>query len=151
MRRFTPLLAFAALLAAAPASATDDDLRTVAGMAQHNRVLLVFAPSMRDPRLETQRQIMARFAAGALARDLVLVQVSEGRVLGAHDNDRKLRRKFQTPAQRYRTLLIGKDGKVAMDSVGPIDERQLRATIDAMPMRQEEIRRAKTGQGPIRD
>jgi ethanolamine ammonia-lyase small subunit len=40
-------------------------------MAQHNRVLLVFSPSMRDARLEAQRQTMARFAsnrAGARSR-----------------------------------------------------------------------------------
>jgi hypothetical protein len=146
MRRFSflPPLALA-LVAATPAAATDDDLRSVAGMAQHNRVLLVFSPSMRDSRLEQQRQIMARFAAGALARDLILVQVSEERVLGAHDDDRKLRRHFRTPAPRYRTLLIGKDGQVAIDTAAPIDEQHLQAAIDAMPMRQEEMRRAKAG------
>jgi hypothetical protein len=102
---------------------------------------------MRDKRLEAQRAIMARFAAGASARDLVFVQVSEERVIGAHDNDRKLRRRFGTPAPRYRTLLIGKDGKVAIDSAAPLDEQHLEAAIDAMPMRQDEIRRAKAGQG----
>jgi hypothetical protein len=138
-------------LLAAPAFATDADLRSVAGMAQHNRVLLVFSPVMRDARMERQRQIMARFAADALSRDLVFVQVSEGKVLGAHDEDRKLRRRFQTPAPRYRTLLIGKDGKVAVDAAGPLDERQLRATIDGMPMRREEMRRAKAGEGRTAD
>ncbi|MDO6413460.1 DUF4174 domain-containing protein [Sphingomonas sp. BIUV-7] len=152
MRRFSPFAALLlALAASVPAAATDDDLRSVAGMAQHNRVLLVFAPSMRDGRLEAQRQAMSRFAAGALARDLVIVQVAEGKVIGAHDVDRKLRRRFTTPAPRFRALLIGKDGRVAIDSATPLDEHRLQAAIDAMPMRQEEVRRAKAGEGVARD
>ncbi|QJU59470.1 DUF4174 domain-containing protein [Sphingomonas sp. AP4-R1] len=151
MPRFLFPAALSLFLAAAPALATDSDLRSVAGMAQHNRVVLVFSPTLRDPRLQTQRQIMARFAAGAAARDLILVQVSEGRVIGAHDNHPKLRRRFDTPAPRYRTLLLGKDGKVAIDAAGPIDEPHLKAAIDAMPMRREEVRRAKAGEGRAED
>lgn len=131
-----------ALLVAAPAAATDADLRSVAAMRFHERVLLVFAPSLGDPRLAEQRKALARFGPGAAARDLVLVQVSQGRVLGAHDREDKLRHKYQTPPSRYRTLLIGKDGNVALDQAGPIDEHRLSRLIDAMPMRQEEMRRA---------
>ena len=145
-RYILPIATLLSLAVAVPSGATDTDLRTVAGMAQHNRVLLVFAPTMRDARLEAQREAMARFAAGALARDLVLVQVSEGRVLGAHDVDRKLRRRFGTSAPRFRLLLIGKDGRVAIDSETPIDERRLQSAIDAMPVRQAEIRQAQAGQ-----
>jgi hypothetical protein len=152
MRRFCFLSALTITLGAAlPVTASDSDLRSVSGMAQHNRVLLVFSPSMRDARLEAQRQAMARFAAGALARDLVLVQVADGKVIGAHDDERKLRRRFQTPAPRYHTLLIGKDGRVALDTAAPLDEKRIEATIDAMPMRQDEVRRAKAGQGRAPD
>ncbi|WP_293972915.1 DUF4174 domain-containing protein [Sphingomonas sp.] len=149
MRRFSgPILILVAALAiGAPAVAAEEDLRSVAGMSQHNRVLLVFAPSMRDGQLETQRRIMARFAAGAAARDLVLVQVAEGKVIGAHDQDLKLRRRFRAAPERFRALLIGKSGHIAIDSPTPLDEKRLQATIDSMPMRQEEIRRAKAGLG----
>jgi len=125
--------------------ATQVDLRSVAGMKDHNRVLLVFAPSLRDPRLEQQRRTMAHFILGAAERDLVFVQVAEGKVLGAHDSDDKLRGKYRVPGHTYRTLLISKDGGIALTANGPLDERRIQATIDAMPMRQVEIVRAQQG------
>lgn len=140
MRLPLPSLILAFLLAA-PAAAMKTDLRSVAGMMGQQRVLLVFAPTMRDRRLEAQRRAIARFGAGAAARDLVLVQVADGKVIGAHNREERLRRTYDTPTGRYRTLLIGKDGNVALDEPGPISERRLQQVIDAMPMRQKEMRK----------
>lgn len=139
----TALLVGAAL--SAPAPAVEADLRSVSGMVGHDRVLLVFAPTVRDARLEAERKVMARFTLGAAERDLILVQVAEGKVLGAHDDEGKLRDKFHTPPRRFRVLLIGRDGKIALDSPLPVDEHRIAATIDAMPMRQAEIAHAKAG------
>ena len=153
MRRSAAMrtLILAALLAtpilATPALATSDDLRSVAGMEGRARVLLTFSPTLGDRRLKAQRATMAHFGVGAAERDVVFVQVSQGQVLGAHDRDDKLRRKFDTPAPRYRTLLIGKDGKVALDLDRPIDEATLARAIDAMPMRRAEVARARAGMG----
>lgn len=138
-------LALAALLIATPALAVEGDLRSVAGMKTHNRVLIVFAPALTDPRLEQQRKVMAHFSLGAAERDLLLVQVAQGKVIGAHDSEEKLRDRFHTPAPRYRTLLLGKDGSVALDAVGPVDEQLLKQKIDAMPMRQAEVAHARAG------
>ena len=134
-----------ALLLAIPAAATPADLRSVAGMQFHNRVLLVFAPSLRDPRLAIQRQTMAKAVLEASARDLILVQVAGDAVIGAHDKADRLRRHFQIAPNLYRTLLIGKDGNVARTTAGPIEAAALMHVIDAMPMRQEEVRRARAG------
>jgi hypothetical protein len=114
-------------------------------MQFHNRVLLVFAPSLRDPRLTEQRTIMAKAVLDAAARDLILVQVAGPAVIGAHDEADRLRRRFHVSADLYRTLLIGKDGNVARTADGPIAAAPLMQAIDAMPMRQEEIRRARAG------
>lgn len=141
-------LAMPLLATAVPATsllAAHADLRSVAGMKQHSRVLLAFAPSLRDPRLEAQRRIMARFSLGAAERDLVLVQIGDGKVLGAHDRDDALRRKYHVPPQGFRLLLIGKDGRIALESGDAIDERRLAAAIDAMPSRREEVRKAQAG------
>jgi hypothetical protein len=135
------------LLFAAPALATDDDLRSVVGMANHNRVVLVFAPSLSDSRLVAQRESMARLGLEAAERDMLLVQVAGAQVVGSHDDAAKLRRKFQVAPQAYRTLLIGRDGRIAQHADGPIDAARLIAAIDAMPMRQEEVRRAHAGLG----
>ena len=138
-------LLLAAALLAIPALAERGDLRSVAGFKTHNRVLLVFSPALTDPRLEEQRKIMARFGPGAAERDLVFVQVAQGKVLGAHDDEGKLRAKYHTPVPRYRTLLIGKDGSVSLDAAGPVDDKVLAQRIDAMPMRKAEIAHAKAG------
>lgn len=145
MRAFLPLALIATPLMAASVLASAADLRSVAGMKDHSRVLLVFAPTMRDARLEEQRKAMARFSLGAAERDLVFVQVSEGKVLGAHDRDDKLRAKYKVPGPAYRTLLIGKDGSVSLTVDGPVDEHRLEAAIDAMPMRKFEVARAQAG------
>lgn len=133
-------LACLMLLVAAPLAASPDDLRSVAGMQFHNRVLLVFAPTLRDRRLAAQRDAMARAALDAAGRDLVLVQVGDGQVIGAHDKADRLRRHFAVAPQTYRVLLIGKDGKVARQSAGLMDAATVMRTIDAMPMRQAEMR-----------
>jgi hypothetical protein len=138
------LLPFAFLLAA-PLSATQADLRSVAGMQFHNRVLLVFAPSLKDPRLIAQQAVMAKAALEASNRDLVLVQVADGRVLGAHDRADNLQRRYHIAAPVYRAFLIGKDGKVASQADGPVDAATLMHKIDAMPMRQDEVRKAQAG------
>jgi hypothetical protein len=140
-----PLLLALSLLPLAAAQAGDGDLRTVAGFQNHNRVLLVFAPDLADPRLKQQNAAMARFATGAAERDLVLVQVSPGAVLGARDDAGKLRHRFKVAPGDYRSLLIGKDGHTALAVNGPIDEQRLATTIDAMPMRRDEVRRARSG------
>ena len=141
-----PLLAFA-LGAAFPAAATEADLRSVAGMQYHDRVLLVFAPSLHDARLARQQAIMAGAALDAAARDLIFVQVAGDAVIGARDDATRLRRHYKVSRPDYRTLLIGKDGNVALSAPGPIERAQLIGAIDAMPMRREEMRRARAAKG----
>jgi len=139
------LAAAAALLLGAPAVATPDDLRTVSAMQNHNRVLLVFAPRLDDPRLAAQRRAFDGAALAMAERDLLLVQVAGGQVIGAHDKADKLRTRHHVSPGDYRTMLIGKDGEVAMSIVGPISAGHLVQRIDAMPMRQDEMRRARAG------
>ena len=138
-------LVLAAALLAAPALATPDDLRTVAAMEHHNRVLLVFAPALDDARLQAQRGQIGRAALAMSERDVILVQVAGDQVIGAHDAADKLRRRYRIAPDQYRTLLIGKDGNVAIAIVGPISATHLEERIDAMPMRQSEMRRAREG------
>jgi hypothetical protein len=116
-------------------------------MQFHNRVLLVFAPTLRDPRLAAQRTTMAKAALESSTRDLVVVEVADDQVIGAHDRADHLRRRFHVPEDTYRTLLIGKDGRVAQQAPGPINAGSVMRAIDAMPMRQQEVRRARAGQG----
>jgi hypothetical protein len=139
------LLALFAILIAVPAMATSDDLRSVAGMQFHNRVLLAFAPRLGDPRMAAQREAMARIGVQAASRDLVLVQVDPTRVIGAHDKADRLRRRFRVAPDAFTVLLIGKDGRPALTSSAPIDAARIVRTIDGMPMRRVEVQRARAG------
>ena len=91
--------------------------------------------------------MMAAAALDAATRDLIFVQVAGDAVIGAHDDATKLRRHYKVPPAEYRALLIGKDGNVALQAPGPIERARLIGAIDAMPMRREEMRRARAGRG----
>ena len=133
-----------------PALATRDDLRSLAGMRDHNRVLIVFTPSLADARLGAQRGIMAQIGLEAAKRDLLFVQVDPVRVIGAHDNGDTLRRHFRVPVLKYHAILLDKDGHVLREAGGPMAGAAILRAIDAAPLRHEELRRAHAGK-PVVD
>jgi hypothetical protein len=119
-----PLL-LAVALAASP---------TIAQMKWERRVLIVSAPTARDPALAEQRRILANWNANAAARDLTMVEIIGDTVRGAGDPAAALRRKYHLPAS-FTAVLIGKDGGEKLRSAKPFPAAALEATIDAMPMR----------------
>jgi hypothetical protein len=54
-----------------------------------------------------------------------------------------LRDKFGVGDAPFAVVLVGKDGTVKFKSNLPISAGKVFATIDAMPMRQEEMKRGK--------
>ncbi len=106
-----------------------------------NRVVLVFAPSADDARLRFQVAELHRLTSEPDARDLHLVTVAGGRVEGASDTSAALRMRFHVVEGGYRTFLIGKDGHAAVRSTAPIPAEEIARTVDAMPMRKDEMRR----------
>jgi len=144
------LLLTAGLLSAIPAQATGDDLRSITGMRDHYRVLIVFTPSLRDARLAAQRAIMARLALEAARRDLLFVQVDPMTVIGASDNADKLRRKFLVPVLNYHAILVDKDGRTLRESSGPMEASAILHAIDIAPRRRFELHRAHIGK-PVVD
>ena len=147
---FRPFLLAAGLLFAIPAQATPDDLRSITGMRDHYRVLIVFTPSLHDARLRAQRAIMARLGLEAAKRDLLFVQVDPMTVIGASDKPDKLRRKFLVPVLNYHAILIDKDGRTLQESHGPIEANAILHAIDIAPRRQFELHRARMGK-PVVD
>ena len=132
------------------AHATGDDLRSITGMQDHFRVLIVFSPSLADARLAAQRGIMAQLAVEAAKRDLLFVQVYPMTVIGASDKADKLRRKFVVPVLRYYAILIDKDGRTLREAPGPMDGTAILRAIDMRPLRKTEVIRAHQGK-PIVD
>ena len=131
MKRLLPLAALA-LAPPAPATAT---AVTIAAMKDSRRVLIVAAPKLADPRLWEQRRTLASWRHGGHARDLSIVEVVGGRVRGAADRSKVLRRQWHLPPGDFQVVLVGKDGHEALRSVHPVTAATLARTIDAMPMR----------------
>ncbi len=112
---------------------------------QH-RILLVFAPSPDSSQYRQQMQAWQTDAAGTGDRDLKLVQIlgtGENQVDGRSINSasaERLRQQFGIPPEKFAVILIGKDGTEKQRSQTRVDLAMLFRTIDAMPMRQQEMR-----------
>ncbi|MDX5593839.1 DUF4174 domain-containing protein [Pseudovibrio sp. SPO723] len=110
-----------------------------------NRLLLVFDDSKDAALLRTQRKIYDENQADMKERDLLFFEVAKdrARVIGkpAPEMDAaKLRSLLSVESQEKQVVLIGKDGGVKHRREGVIEAPDLFAIIDAMPMRQSEMR-----------
>ena len=116
-------------------SAPADTLDAALGL---RRVLLVSAASGDDPAVRRQREFFAAMGANARERDLVLVEA-----LGATPGADALRRRLALDARQFTVLLIGKDGGAKLRATHVLGADDLLPVIDAMPMRQDEMRRRR--------
>ena len=145
MRAFVAGLCLAAL--AFGASAARDPL---AAQRWRSRILVVSAPSAEDAGLKAQRIALGPVRDGLAERQLVVMEA-----VGPGPEAVTLRKRLNLPPDAFRAVLIGKDGGVKLVSEEPIPPQTLFATIDAMPMRKDEMRSrqrgARSGDGAPRD
>jgi hypothetical protein len=135
----------AASIAANPSPFQGTEFKLSDYQWQH-RILVVFAPSTDSSHYRKQMQAWQADAAGTDDRDLKLVQILDtgesqvdGRSLSAASAER-LRQQFGIPPEEFAVVLVGKDGTEKQRSQTPINLGALFRTIDAMPMRQQEMR-----------
>lgn len=137
-------------LEAANVAATPDHSKRIefklSNYQWQNRILLVFAPSTDSSQYRQQIQAWQADMPGTDDRDLKLVQILgtgesqiDGRSLSSLSADR-LRQQFGISHEEFAVILVGKDGTEKQRSQTPIDLALLFRTIDAMPMRQQEMR-----------
>jgi hypothetical protein len=145
------------LLAFAPALALAQDAPSLASLKDKNRVLLVFAPSDQTPDFERQLDLLASHPNDLRERDLVLLPVvamvhppvtaNTLRVphppIASPTEQLDLRHRFHVAPNQFTVILIGKDGGEKLRQHTPISIDKLNAVIDAMPMRQDEMRQKK--------
>ena len=110
------------------------------------RLLLVFAPAENSPAYQKQMQLFQAQQAAFYERDLLLVEIftegrsrASGKALDKADVA-KVRSRFQSP-QDFRVILVGKDSTVKRTDSKPIEAKVIFNEIDAMPMRQQEMRK----------
>jgi hypothetical protein len=112
-----------------------------------NRLLLIFAPSMESESYKEQAEMLRGHTEGILDRDLIVAEVFEtetsrsGETILSFDSALRLREKLSVQPGRFQVLLIGKDGTIKLRSGQPVSISELFSLIDAMPMRQEEMRK----------
>ena len=111
-----------------------------------NRVLLVFAPSVDNLSYQQQMQLLQEQKNGFKDRDLVLVQVfatnksyANGQPID-ESSAANLRNRFRVDKENFRVILVGKDGGVKRQDTTPVPATAIFEQIDAMPMRQQEMR-----------
>lgn len=134
--------AFRVAAVPAPSPAVEFDL---SNYQWRHRVALIFAPSERSPTYQQQMQAWQANTAGTLDRHLKLVEVL-GRV-GRADGQfitpasvERLRQRFGVTTEDFAVILVGKDGTEKQRNQAPINPIMLFRVIDAMPMRQQEMR-----------
>lgn len=111
-----------------------------------NRIILIFAPSSDSDAYERQMRKFEGQENGILDRDLIILQLFENGEGRAGDTSLsewvapRMRRQFDVEAGEFSIILIGKDGTVKLRSTVPVSVSEIFSMIDAMPMRQEEMR-----------
>jgi len=99
------------------------------------RVLVVLAADPEGPDLAEQRRQIESLKDGAAERELVVVQPPAGSA-----EEKALRMQLGLGNEPFQAVLVGKDGGAKLRAAKPITALELMATIDAMPMRQNEMR-----------
>lgn len=120
-------------------------MTTVDDYKWKNRLLLVSAPK-EDATYQDQMQLFKEQQAGFNERDLLVVQLlAEGTsFINNQPIDAELatqiRKRFNVAPQEFQVILVGKDGTAKRRDRSPISPEIIFAEIDAMPMRQQEMR-----------
>jgi hypothetical protein len=111
-----------------------------------NRLLFLFAPSRDHPLFHTlHKSIMAQKAEVA-DRDLIIFEILESGPSSMNANHldpqtaQSLRKKFDVPPGNFTVILVGKDGGIKLNRRAQTQLADIFSLIDAMPMRQEEVR-----------
>jgi len=97
------------------------------------REVWIFAPDADNASFITQKSLL-NDAAGLKERD---IKVHE--VLGLKANE-SVFKQYKASSQKFTFILFGKDGGEKLRSNNPVSLEKLYQTIDAMPMRRQEMK-----------
>ncbi len=111
-----------------------------------NRIILIFSDAD-NPQYRKQADKLLNDKPGLIDRDLLVFHIDKKSPIkellhsNEFDPDSNLRSRFDVPDSDFYVLLIGKDGGVKYRDDSPLAREKLYSIIDAMPMRQAEMRR----------
>ena len=113
------------------------------------RVLLIFSPDAFDSLYQQQLAEYQQQKVGLEERDLVMYKILDDKIIAptGKEYDRSvaqvLRDQYQVSGKGLTVVLVGKDGGEKLTEQGLLSTDKLFATIDKMPMRQQEMRRQR--------
>lgn len=111
-----------------------------------NRVLLIFTPGEETSAYITQKSLLAGHEDGLKDREMVIWELVRGErvVVGGatqpHLATPAFYKAYDVNALDYAVILLGKDGTEKLRRATPVSSTDLFALIDAMPMRQKEMK-----------
>lgn len=110
-----------------------------------NRIVLLFGAGA-DPDIKKQIEELESEPEGISDRDLLIfhidqeVELLNGKASQTDVTAAQFRAKYNVPEDQFRYILLGKDGRTKYSKKEFVPNRKLFAIIDAMPMRQREMR-----------
>lgn len=111
-----------------------------------NRLLLIFAPDDGHSLLHNLESDIAAQPGEVSERDLIVFKIIENgpSFMAATRLDPQtaahIRNKFKASHERFTCILVGKDGGIKLRRKDPVRLQDIFELIDAMPMRQQEMR-----------
>ncbi|MDP2401022.1 MAG: DUF4174 domain-containing protein, partial [Actinomycetota bacterium] len=139
-------LSFFLLMMVGLASGNDKDQVDLSSYQGKNRILVVFSSSETNLMYKSFKIQLLRLDQEIRNRDILIIYVFESGDgwLGCLQLNREqallLRKRFSINMGQSALFLIGKDGEVKLQKQLPVDLSDVFSIIDAMPMRQREIR-----------
>jgi len=109
-------------------------LMTTPGATSVHRLIIVVSQAA-DPRAAKQHALLTNDAAAMRERDVIVQDITP-------EAARRDRPELGVNSRAaFEVLLVGKDGGIKLRRDKPVSASEIIALIDAMPMRQDEMRR----------
>ncbi|HEY2048269.1 MAG TPA: DUF4174 domain-containing protein [Caulobacteraceae bacterium] len=108
---------------------------SLSGLQGQNVVAVIFAPGADDPRFSQQTSELYHLTAQPPFQSLMVVGVAGDTVMGVTDAPGALRARFGVPPTAFRFLLVGKDGRIALNQGSVVTQDRIAQAIEAMPTR----------------
>ena len=140
-----PTALLAGFIAAPARSQAPTGIVSLTTLRDSSRPLLIFAPKPDDPQLQIQLRRLRDNAAAVSEHGIVVIAIpyespSPTPAMFTVEAAHSARLRFHVAPTDFTVILIGKDGGEKLRSHKPLTIDQLSNTIDAMPMRQQEMR-----------
>ncbi|AFZ32738.1 hypothetical protein Glo7428_4293 [Gloeocapsa sp. PCC 7428] len=126
-------------------TATTPSMLNLQSYQWKNRLLLVSAPSENTSEYQQQMQLFSNQTAEFADRDLLLIELfanGTSRINGntiSSEDVTQIKQQFNI-GNEFSVILVGKDGTAKRRETTPVEPTAIFQQIDAMPMRQQEMR-----------